>query len=276
MRRYRRDRLVPVLDLDGMQGHLDNVAVRTESFHLDPVPDPDHVVTGDLYTRHERKDGVAENEQQDRGYSAESGEQAPGRPVDQRRYEEDRTDHVDGDLRNLGVGLDRTTLREGARRIGRRERRQERTNRRHADQDHGGGDDLLNEGLDCRINSGNELDSQVKGNRRRQVRQGPKNVEPKQGVVEFGGGLPDQATDHRKKNALGDKVGDKREKDNQNDADNCRERRILFEQVGQLGHSDLRFHPTSAGYRRRNSGRRLVIEPIDRESSVSVRPAPES
>src|SRR3990167_8473241 len=46
--RYCGDRIVPVLNLDRMQCDIDDIAIRANLRHLNPVSDAKHVVRGEL------------------------------------------------------------------------------------------------------------------------------------------------------------------------------------------------------------------------------------
>src|SRR5690606_31006068 len=101
------DRLVPVLDLDRVQGDIDHVAVGIQLRNLHPVADTNQVVGGDLYTGHQRQQGVLEDQHQHRGHGAEAGQQDQRRAVDQGGDDEDGGDGVEHDLHHLQIALDR-------------------------------------------------------------------------------------------------------------------------------------------------------------------------
>ena len=52
VRRDRRNRLVPVLHRDSVELHIDDIAIRTELRHLNPIADANHVLGGELNTGH--------------------------------------------------------------------------------------------------------------------------------------------------------------------------------------------------------------------------------
>ncbi len=60
--RNRGDRLVPVLDLDGGQCNVDDITVRPVAGHFNPVPFGEHLVGGELDSRHKTQDGILENQ----------------------------------------------------------------------------------------------------------------------------------------------------------------------------------------------------------------------
>jgi hypothetical protein len=88
--------------LHRVQRDVDDVAVRAELRHLDPVADADQVVVRELHARDQRQQRVPEDEQDDRHHRAEPAHEEPRRLVGQPRDDEDAGDQVDEDLRRAG------------------------------------------------------------------------------------------------------------------------------------------------------------------------------
>ena len=84
-----------------MQRDLDDISIRSEFGHLDPVAHANHVVTRDLDTRDQRQNRVAKDQEQDGGHRPYSRHEDPGRSVHQRSEDQERSEQIDEDRYDL-------------------------------------------------------------------------------------------------------------------------------------------------------------------------------
>ena len=101
------DRVVPVADFDRVERDLLHRAVGAVLGHADPVADFEHVVGRQLDARYETQDAVAEDQHEDRGRSAQTGEEHRRRAVEKNREDEDDGDQEGDDLSGLHQALQR-------------------------------------------------------------------------------------------------------------------------------------------------------------------------
>ena len=108
-----RDGLVPVLNLDGGQADLRDIAVRVAARYHDPVAQPHHVVGAELDARHEAEDGVLEDQHQHGGEGGQTAQQN-GQPLAGDDADDDEHDGApDHDGNYLGDDLDGLVLDAG-------------------------------------------------------------------------------------------------------------------------------------------------------------------
>ena len=75
------NRLVPVLDLDRVQRHINNKTIRPGLLHFDPVADAQHVIGAHLRAGHQRQQSVFKDQQEHRRQCTQTGEQQNGRLI---------------------------------------------------------------------------------------------------------------------------------------------------------------------------------------------------
>ena len=72
---YSAHGLIPVLHLDGGEGNINYISVRSVLGHLDPVPLPHHIIGGQLNTGNQTKNHVFKNEQENRSQGSQTGKE---------------------------------------------------------------------------------------------------------------------------------------------------------------------------------------------------------
>ncbi|MNV30698.1 hypothetical protein D3C71_1219770 [compost metagenome] len=90
-----------------MQGDVHHIAVGAHLGHFDPVADPQHVVAGQLHAGDERQQRVLVDQQNHRRHGTQARQQQQRRAVDQRSDDDDRAKHVQHQIRQLHIALDR-------------------------------------------------------------------------------------------------------------------------------------------------------------------------
>ena len=106
------DGLVEVLNFDGGEGYLDDVAIRTVFGHLYPISLANHVVDRELNSRHQPQNRILEDEKQNRGQGTQAREKVQGRLVQQDRQNENQARGVDHDFERLANALKRQLARK--------------------------------------------------------------------------------------------------------------------------------------------------------------------
>ena len=101
--------VVPVADLDRVEGYLLDIAVGAAVGHLDPVAEPDHVVLRKLHSGYKSQDAVLEYEHQDGRRGAESGKEHSRGLVYRDSEDDDGSYEIKYDLKALDEAVERVS-----------------------------------------------------------------------------------------------------------------------------------------------------------------------
>ena len=207
------DRLVPVLDLDGGEGDVDDVAIGPVTGHLYPVPFRQHPVRRELDAGDKAENGVLEDKHEHRGENTHTAEQEDRRLAEKGGQNDDDRGDVENDLGHLDEALEWYLLGDGEGAVDLEYGIEQRVEGEETDDDHvdqGGAADPSDQLLGAAKRDGCE---EEENDARGEVGEPEEDVVPEQAVVPIRLGSFDDGRGDLEQQTLGDKEGRSRQED---------------------------------------------------------------
>ena len=110
IRRYRRNRIIPVTHFYRIQSHFYHSSVGAIFRHSNPVAYFQHIIGRKLNTRNKTHNTILEHQHQDSGRSSQSGKQHHRTLLNQNTYDNNGPDKEKNDLSSLQQPLQRLVL----------------------------------------------------------------------------------------------------------------------------------------------------------------------